>query len=56
VDIRTSTGRHQLPEKELAPFVPDRHALRFVNAVDDAFGKARMKTGTLIQTDVAVKA
>src|SRR5471030_177295 len=56
VHIGAGTGRRQLPEKELVSSVPYRHTLRLVNAMDEPSGKARMKTGTLIQSDVAVKA
>jgi hypothetical protein len=45
-----------LPEKEFVPSLPNRHALRLVNAMDEPIGKTRMKTGTLIHADVAVKA
>src|ERR1017187_3527228 len=56
VNVGARTLRHQLPEKEFVPPVPDRHALRLVNAMDEAQGKQRLKPRTLIHADMAVNA
>src|ERR1035441_2264918 len=56
VNVGARTLRRQLPEKEFVPSVPDRHALRLENAMDEPHGKQRMKPRTLIHADVAVNA
>src|SRR5437016_1206995 len=56
VNVGARTIRRQLPEEELVPSVRHRHAIRLVNAMDEPFGKLRMKTGALIHADVSVDA
>jgi hypothetical protein len=56
VNIGGRTVRRQLPEEELIPSVPEREVFRFVNTMDDPFGKPGMETGTLVDANVAVNA
>src|SRR5580658_4524331 len=56
VNVGARTVCRQLPEKEFVPALPNRHALRLVNTMDDTIGKPGMKTRTLVHADVAVKA